>query len=76
VRGERRRLVLGDECVGVRDLDEASPRQQLGEPSMIGPCVSTIAGPLPPVSSYSIVPADSSTSGMDTSSRLFDISPR
>src|SRR5277367_3313700 len=35
---------------------------------MISPCTNTIAGPLPPVSSYSIVPADSSTSGITTSS--------
>jgi hypothetical protein len=34
------------------------------EPSMISPCTNTTTGPLPPVSSYSIVPLDSSTSGI------------
>src|SRR5215211_3042321 len=33
------------------------------EPSMVNPCKRTITGPLPPESSYFIVPADSSTSG-------------
>src|SRR6266849_10011315 len=34
------------------------------EPSMTNPCNRTTIGPLPPVSSYSIIPADSSISCM------------
>src|SRR6266576_1069148 len=34
---------------------------------MKSPCAKTITAPVPPVSSYSIVPADRSTSGMSLS---------